>query len=112
MPAPVVAISDAAALLPPRGSLLGLDIGTKTIGVATSDAERRLATGVETIARKTFTADAAATGVLDSAGRASARAHVITTPRHERRRVDVRVGMKPLTMPAREPRPRTEPSRH
>jgi len=59
MPAPVVAISDAAALLPPRGSLLGLDIGTKTIGVATSDAERRLATGVETIARKTFTADAA-----------------------------------------------------
>jgi putative Holliday junction resolvase len=39
--------------------LLGLDIGTKTIGVATSDPDRRLAAGVETIARKTFVADAA-----------------------------------------------------
>ena len=58
MAAPIVAVADAGALLPPRGSLLGLDIGTKTIGVATSDADRRLATGVETIARKTFTADA------------------------------------------------------
>jgi putative Holliday junction resolvase len=39
--------------------LLGLDLGTKTIGVATSDPDRRLATGVETIARTAFTADAA-----------------------------------------------------
>jgi putative Holliday junction resolvase len=44
--------------LPHRGALIGLDLGTKTIGVATSDPDRRLATGVETIARKTFTADA------------------------------------------------------
>ena len=58
MAAPIVAVADAGAHLPPRGSLLGLDVGTKTIGVATSDADRRLATGVETIARKTFTADA------------------------------------------------------
>jgi putative Holliday junction resolvase len=58
MPAPVVAVSEAALLLPPRGALLGLDVGTKTIGIATSDADRRLATGVETIARKTFTIDA------------------------------------------------------
>jgi len=56
--APISSLVDAAPLLPPRGALLGLDIGTKTIGVATSDADRRLATGVETIARKTFTADA------------------------------------------------------
>ncbi len=49
---------DIAPLLPPRGALIGLDLGTKTIGVATSDPDRRLATGVETIARKTFTADA------------------------------------------------------
>ena len=49
---------DVAALLPPRGALIGLDLGTKTIGVATSDPDRRLATGVETIARKAFTADA------------------------------------------------------
>jgi putative Holliday junction resolvase len=59
MPAPVVALVEAAAHLPPRGALLGLDLGTKTIGVATSDAERRLATGVETIARKSFAVDAA-----------------------------------------------------
>jgi putative holliday junction resolvase len=58
MAALILAVADVGAHLPPRGSLLGLDIGTKTIGVATSDADRRLATGVETIARKTFTADA------------------------------------------------------
>jgi putative Holliday junction resolvase len=56
---PVLALTDAAPLLPARGALIGLDLGTKTIGVATSDPDRRLATAVETIARKTFTADAA-----------------------------------------------------
>ena len=35
------------------------DLGTKTIGVAVSDPDRRLATGVETIQRKAFKADAA-----------------------------------------------------
>ncbi len=49
---------DMAPLWPSRGSLLGLDLGTKTIGVAASDPDRRLAAGVETVARKTFTADA------------------------------------------------------
>ena len=49
---------EIAPLLPARGALIGLDLGTKTIGVAASDPDRRLATGVETIARKTFTADA------------------------------------------------------
>jgi putative holliday junction resolvase len=58
MTAVIVAVNEAAPYLPPRGALLGLDIGTKTIGVATSDADRRLATGVETIVRKTFTVDA------------------------------------------------------
>jgi putative Holliday junction resolvase len=58
MTAQILAVAEVGAHLPPRGSLLGLDVGTKTIGVATSDADRRLATGVETIARKTFTADA------------------------------------------------------
>ncbi len=58
MPAPIVPVSDAPAHLAPRGALLGLDLGTKTIGVATSDADRKLATAVETIARKTFTVDA------------------------------------------------------
>jgi putative Holliday junction resolvase len=59
MPASVLPLIDAAAHLTPRGALIGLDLGTKTIGVATSDPDRRLATGVETIARKNFTADAA-----------------------------------------------------
>ena len=57
-PAPVLPLMDVAPLLPPRGALMGLDLGTKTIGVATSDPDRRLATGVETIARTAFTADA------------------------------------------------------
>jgi putative Holliday junction resolvase len=56
---PVLALPDAAALLPARGALIGLDLGTRTIGVATSDPDRRLATAVETVARKTFTVDAA-----------------------------------------------------
>jgi putative Holliday junction resolvase len=58
MAAVVIAVSEAAAHLPPRGALLGLDVGTKTIGVASSNADRRLATGVETISRQTFTIDA------------------------------------------------------
>jgi putative Holliday junction resolvase len=45
-------------VLPPRGALIGLDLGTKTIGVAASDPDRRLATGVTTIARASFSADA------------------------------------------------------
>ena len=56
MPAPVLALADI--ILPPRGALIGLDLGTRTIGVATSDPDRRLATGVETVARTRFTADA------------------------------------------------------
>ncbi|HEV3395623.1 MAG TPA: Holliday junction resolvase RuvX, partial [Xanthobacteraceae bacterium] len=51
MPAPILDLVEAAAHLPRRGALIGLDLGTKTIGVATSDPDRRLATGVETIAR-------------------------------------------------------------
>src|SRR5689334_9695174 len=55
----ILPLADAAALLPPRGALIGLDLGSKTIGVATSDPDRRLATAVETVARKTFSVDAA-----------------------------------------------------
>lgn len=54
----ILPLVEAAAILPPRGSLLGLDLGEKTIGVATCDPDRKLATGVETIARTKFTADA------------------------------------------------------
>jgi putative holliday junction resolvase len=59
MPALILPLVEAAAHWPARGALIGLDLGTKTIGVAVSDPDRRLATGVETIQRKAFTADAA-----------------------------------------------------
>jgi putative Holliday junction resolvase len=55
---PVLPLVEAAARWPARGVLIGLDLGTKTIGVASSDPDRRIATAVETIARKAFTADA------------------------------------------------------
>jgi len=58
MPALILPLEEALPHLAARGCLIGLDLGTKTIGVAVSDPERRLATGVETIARTTFTADA------------------------------------------------------
>ncbi|MEO1199598.1 MAG: Holliday junction resolvase RuvX [Pseudomonadota bacterium] len=40
------------------GPLIGLDLGTKTIGIAVSDARRSIATPRETIRRKKFTLDA------------------------------------------------------
>jgi putative Holliday junction resolvase len=55
---PVGPLADVAGAFGRRGALIGLDLGTKTIGVATSDPERKLAAGVETVARKTFIADA------------------------------------------------------
>jgi putative holliday junction resolvase len=59
MSALILPLVDAAAQLPARGALIGLDLGSKTIGVASSDPDRRLATAVETIARKSFAVDAA-----------------------------------------------------
>jgi putative holliday junction resolvase len=55
----VVSLTEAAALWPARGALIGLDLGTKTIGVAASDPDRRLAAPVETVRRKRLAADAA-----------------------------------------------------
>ena len=57
--APILTMDAAAPLLPEKGSLIGLDLGTRTIGVASSDPQHRLATPVETVARKQFTPDAA-----------------------------------------------------
>jgi putative holliday junction resolvase len=53
-------LTEAATHFPPRGALIGLDLGTKTIGVAVSDPDRKLAAGVTTIARTNFTVDAKA----------------------------------------------------
>jgi len=58
MPAPILPLVEAAALWPARGALIGLDLGSKTIGTAASDPDRRLATGIATIVRKNFSIDA------------------------------------------------------
>ena len=50
-------IEDFAQALPATGALIGLDLGTKTIGVAISDGLRSVATPVETIKRAKFNLD-------------------------------------------------------
>lgn len=54
----LIAIEDLHAGLKPQQRLLGLDLGTKTIGLALSDPDRRLATPSRTIKRTKFRADA------------------------------------------------------
>ena len=49
---------DPLVLIPASGKILGLDLGTKNIGVAVSDAMRYSATPLETIKRTKFTQDA------------------------------------------------------
>lgn len=53
---PIQTIDDIAAT---TGPLLGLDPGTKTLGLAISDRTRLIATPLMTIRRKKFTPDAA-----------------------------------------------------
>jgi putative Holliday junction resolvase len=52
-------IAAFAAALPARGPVAGLDLGTRTIGVALSDLRRGVASPIEVIRREKFTADAA-----------------------------------------------------
>jgi len=52
-------LAEAVAAMMPGTRLMGLDLGAKTIGIATSDRTRQIATPVETVARKKFTIDAA-----------------------------------------------------
>lgn len=56
---PLITSSSAqfASALPHGGKLAGLDVGTKTIGLAICDSEWRFAGPVETIRRTRFTAD-------------------------------------------------------
>jgi putative Holliday junction resolvase len=74
----ILPLTDAAGHWPPRGALIGLDLGSKTIGVAVSDPDRKLATGVTTIARTNFTADARA--LLTLAGERAAVGFVLGLP--------------------------------
>lgn len=48
-----------AAALPPGRALMGLDLGTTTVGVAVSDTLRRVASPLLTIRRRKFALDAA-----------------------------------------------------
>ena len=52
-------IAAFSAELPPQQRLIGIDLGTKTIGLALSDVTRMIATPLETIARTKFKADVA-----------------------------------------------------
>ena len=58
--APFIAIKDLSLLLARGIRLLGLDVGTKTIGMAISDVTRTIATPFDTIRRTKFAADAKA----------------------------------------------------
>ncbi|MEM6466546.1 MAG: Holliday junction resolvase RuvX [Pseudomonadota bacterium] len=53
-------ITEFAKACPMPGALAGLDLGTKTIGLAISDLRQSVATPAETIQRKKFSTDAAA----------------------------------------------------
>lgn len=64
--------------LPPHARLLGLDLGTKTIGLALSDLERQIASPLETIQRVKFGLDAAA--LLKIAGKHQVAGLVIGLP--------------------------------
>lgn len=57
---PVVPVENLPALLPSGGTLAGIDLGTKTIGVAVSDRGLSFAHPRPVIARKKFSVDAQA----------------------------------------------------
>jgi putative Holliday junction resolvase len=56
---PIGLLKDIALAAPKNTRLLGVDLGTKTIGLAVCDAGQSVATPLKTIARKKFTADIA-----------------------------------------------------
>jgi putative Holliday junction resolvase len=55
-----IAIEDLPPLLAQEARLLGLDLGSKTIGLALSDVTRSVATPLKTLKRGKFTEDAKA----------------------------------------------------
>jgi len=73
-------IADFAATLPMGRGILGLDLGTKTIGVALSDRLLSVASPLETIKRKKFGVDAAR--LLDIATTREAGGIILGLPRN------------------------------
>ena len=57
MPETPITLEELSQRLPAKAPLLGLDLGTKTIGLALSDLSRRIASPLTTIARRKFTTD-------------------------------------------------------
>ncbi len=64
IPRPVYSLPEFRDLLPPRGRLIALDVGEKTIGVAVSDESRMVASPDLTIFRKKWSADANALAAM------------------------------------------------
>jgi putative Holliday junction resolvase len=60
----MLTIPEFRAALPDGGRLAGLDVGTKTIGVALCDAGWTIASPAETIQRRKFTVDRAVLAAL------------------------------------------------
>ncbi|MBX9758920.1 MAG: Holliday junction resolvase RuvX [Beijerinckiaceae bacterium] len=74
----ITTLEELPARLTRFSRLMGLDLGTKTIGVALSDVERRLASPLETIQRKKFGEDAQR--LIELAGKYEVAAFVIGLP--------------------------------
>ena len=55
---PILSVPDFFAILTRDQRLLGLDLGSKTVGLALSDVSRTIATPYDTIRRTKFTKDA------------------------------------------------------
>lgn len=53
-----IAVEDLARRLPLKARLIGVDLGSKTIGLAISDVERRIASPLRTLPRTAFQKDA------------------------------------------------------
>ncbi len=58
MPIQTIQIEDVPARLTRNDRLMGIDLGTKTIGLALSDVERSIASPLKIIQRQKFTIDA------------------------------------------------------
>jgi putative holliday junction resolvase len=54
----ILAVADFAIALPAGARLIGIDLGTKTLGLALSDVTRTIASGLTTLARGKFASDA------------------------------------------------------
>ena len=74
----ILSVEDIFGILPAKARLLGLDPGTKTIGMALSDIERSIASPLDTIRRTKFGEDARA--LIAAANKYEIAAYVIGLP--------------------------------